>query len=145
MERESSSALSRSPDPAARPMARSWSVTPAIALTTATGACGRRSRTMAAARSMAAASPTEVPPNFITIMPALPGGSFRQISLRMEQLSVQQGRARRSADHVVREHSELPIEKIARAQAPDGNRHPGARVDVEAWLRAVGGAHVDNG
>src|SRR5256885_4649654 len=137
MERESSSALSRSPDPAARPMARSWSVTPAIALTTATGACGRRSRTMAAARSMAAASPTEVQPNFITIMPALPGGSFRQISLRMEQLSVQQGRAGGAADHVVREHGELPVQQIAGAQASDGDGHSGTRINIEAWLRSV--------
>src|SRR6476661_3144823 len=52
-------------------MARSWSVILASALTTTTGRSGRRSRTMAATRSMAWASCTEVPPNFITIMRAL--------------------------------------------------------------------------
>src|SRR5579859_5364518 len=54
-------------------MARSWSVILASALTTTTGRSGRRSRTMAATRSMAWASCTEVPPNFITIM-GTPGG-----------------------------------------------------------------------
>src|SRR5215472_9823252 len=49
-------------------MARSWSVILARALTTATGRSLCRSRTMAATRSMAFASCTEVPPNFITIM-----------------------------------------------------------------------------
>src|SRR5580765_1787392 len=49
-------------------MARSWSVILASALTTTTGRSGRRSRTMAATRSMACASCTEVPPNFMTII-----------------------------------------------------------------------------
>src|SRR5690349_17590122 len=49
-------------------MARSWSVILANALTTTTGRSGRRSRTMAATRSMLWASCTEVPPNFITII-----------------------------------------------------------------------------
>src|ERR1700676_2336067 len=39
-----------------------------MALTTTTGFCGRRPSTMEATRSMAFASSTEVPPNFITIM-----------------------------------------------------------------------------
>src|SRR5215831_922443 len=52
-------------------MDRSWSVILASALTTTTGRSGRRSRTMAATRSMACASCTEVPPNFMTIMEAL--------------------------------------------------------------------------
>src|SRR2546421_12423977 len=100
---------------------------------------------MAAARSIAAASSTEVPPNFITIMPALRGGSFRQIPLRVEQLGVQQCRAGGAADHVVREHGELPIEQIAGAQASNGDGHTRAGVHVEAWLRAGGGAHVNDG
>src|SRR5438128_11700244 len=49
-------------------MARSWSVTLAIALTTTTGFCASRPLTIAAVRSIAFASSTEVPPNFITIM-----------------------------------------------------------------------------
>ncbi len=49
-------------------MVSSVSVTLAIALTTTTGFCGRRPWTIAATRSMALASSTEVPPNFMTIM-----------------------------------------------------------------------------
>ena len=42
-------------------------VTPLIAeTTTTTGRCAAAERTMAAARRMQSASPTEVPPNFIT-------------------------------------------------------------------------------
>src|SRR3954471_804858 len=137
MERDNSSAFSRSPKPAARPVASSWSVTRAMALTITTGDCGRRSRTIAAARSIAAASSTEVPPNFITIMPALQGGSFRQVPLRVKQLRVQQGRARGAANHVVRENGELPVEQIAWAQAPDRDGHAGTGIHVEAWLRAI--------
>ena len=53
-------------------MVSSVSVTLAMALTTTTGFCGRRPLTMDATRSMALASSTEVPPNFMTIM----GGSL---------------------------------------------------------------------
>ena len=49
-------------------MVSSVSVTRAMALTTTTGFCGTRSLTIAATRSMALASSTEVPPNFITII-----------------------------------------------------------------------------
>src|SRR5947209_17570727 len=49
-------------------MVSSVSVTLAMALTTTTGFCGKRPLTMAATRSMARASSTEVPPNFITII-----------------------------------------------------------------------------
>src|SRR5580700_10235954 len=61
-------AVLRSPAPAARAMVRSWSVTLAMALTTTTGFSASRPFTMAAARAMALASCTEVPPNFMTIM-----------------------------------------------------------------------------
>jgi hypothetical protein len=44
------------------------SVTLAMALTTTTGFCANRPSTMAATRSMALLSSTEVPPNFMTIM-----------------------------------------------------------------------------
>src|SRR5207248_5818019 len=54
--------------PAALPAASSWSVTLAIALTTTTGKRSRLAATIVAARSTAAASSTEVPPNFITII-----------------------------------------------------------------------------
>src|SRR3954468_18196862 len=145
IDRESSSALSRSPLPAARPIASNWSVTRAMALTTTTGLFGRRSRTIAAARSMAAASSTEVPPNFITIMPALQGGSFRQVPVGVKKLGIQQGSTGGAADHIVREHGELPVEKIAGAQAADRNRHTGTGINIEPRLWTVGSGDVDGG
>src|SRR5689334_2319220 len=54
----------------------SWSVTFAIALTTTTGSSRRRPLTICAARSIAAASCTDVPPNFITIMGSSQGDRF---------------------------------------------------------------------
>ncbi len=53
---------------AARAIASNWSVTLAMALTTTTGFCALRPLTIVAARSMALASCTEVPPNFMTII-----------------------------------------------------------------------------
>src|SRR3954470_13743952 len=126
-------------------MASSWSVTRAIALTTTTGVLGRRSRTIAAARSMAAASSTEVPPNFITIMPALQGGSFRQVPVRVKKLGIQQGSTRGAADHVVREHGELPVKQTAGTQAADGDRHARTGVNIQPRLWTVGSGHVDDG
>src|SRR4051812_11510919 len=112
-----------------------------MALTTTTGDCGSRSRTIAAARSIAAASSTEVPPNFMTIMPALQSGSFRQVPVRMKELGVQQGSTRGSADHVVRKHGELPVEKIARTETSDGNCHAGAGIHIKPGLRPIRGVH----
>src|SRR4051812_35985908 len=110
-----------------------------MALTTTTGACGKRSRTIAAARSMAAASSTEVPPNFITIMPALQGGSFGEVPMRMKQLGIQQSRSRGSANDVMREHRELPVEKITGPETPDGDGHTGTGINVETRLRTIAG------
>src|SRR5579875_114612 len=58
----------RSPSMAVDAMARSLLVVLPIAETTTTGARSRRAWTMPATRSIAAADPTEVPPNFMTIM-----------------------------------------------------------------------------
>src|SRR5438067_11908218 len=113
-----------------------------MALTTTTGDCGRRSLTMVAARTMASASSTEVPPNFITIMPALQSGSFRQIPLRVKQLGIQQRRAGRATDHIVRKHGEFPIKKSAGAKPPDGDAHARAGINVETGLRPIGGIHI---
>jgi hypothetical protein len=44
-----------------------------MALTTTTGDCFNRLLTIVATRSIASALSTEVPPNFITIIPAPPG------------------------------------------------------------------------
>src|SRR5579863_2194666 len=98
-------------------MVSSVSVTLAIALTTTTGFCGSRSFTIAATRSMARASSTEVPPNFITII----GVSWRdcgsavrisfhrargEVAFGLEQFGVQHSRTRGAANRVVREHGE---------------------------------------
>src|SRR5947209_9506621 len=98
-------------------MPSSVSVTFDIALTTTNGRSFSRDFTMLMAREMAAASCTEVPPNFITIIGPPARGSSVEIALRLQKFSVQQGRAGRAADGVVREHSELPVEDAARAKA----------------------------
>src|SRR5271165_755230 len=143
-----SSACSRSPRPAAAAMASNWSVTLAMALTTTNGRSGRRPFTMLATRSMAVASSTEVPPNFMTITAAPPsknmgGRPSRQIALRLEEFGVEQGRARSAADGVMREHGELVVQNAAGAQPPDAHRHAVAAVNIEARLRAVGRIVID--
>src|SRR5271165_3478889 len=145
-----SSACSRSPRPAAAAMASRWSVTFAIALTTTKGCSCRRALMMLATRSMALASSTEVPPNFITITAAPPSydvgrrGS-RQVALHLQEFGVEQCRTSRAANGVVREHGELVVENAAGAQASDGDRHAMAAVHVEARLRTVGGIVVHDG
>ena len=143
-----------------RRRAASWSVTLAMALTTTTGCLPMATRpaTMAAVRSMAAGSSTEVPPNFITtrLMPNLPivlalaaerrlgarGSRGRSHWFKFaqagQQLGVEDGGSGGAANGVVREHSELPIEQAAGAQAADGDGHAAAAIAVEAGLRAVG-------
>src|SRR5271166_2206415 len=137
-----SSACARSPRPAAAAMASNWSVTLAMALTTTNGCSDRRAFTMLATRSIAVASSTEVPPNFMTITDAPPGldvgGRWsRQIALRLEEFSVEQRRSRCAADSVVREHSELVVQNAAGTQSSHGNGHSVAAVHIEAWLRTV--------
>src|SRR6185312_16337181 len=118
-------------------MARSWSVIFASALTTTTGLSVRRSRTMAATRSMARASCTEVPPNFITIMAALrPAGSI-EVALRSEQFAVQNGCTRGAANGVVGEHCESPVEYVARTQTSNHGRHAAPTIAVKAGLWTV--------
>src|SRR3954470_7163571 len=107
-------AASRSPAPEAFAQATSWSVTLAIALTTRTGFCARRDSTILAARPMAAASSTEVPPNFMTIIASsLSASGIRvaEVSLHLQQLGVEQGSAGSAADGIVRQQRELPVEQ----------------------------------
>src|SRR6185437_10266553 len=118
-------------------MARSWSVIFASALTTTTGLSVRRSRTIVATRSMARASCTEVPPNFITIMAALPAAGSIEISLRFEQFAVQNGCTGRTADSVVGEHGESPVEYVAGSQPPNHGRHAASTVSIKPRLRPV--------
>src|ERR671930_1276712 len=135
-------AFSRSPLPAACAMARSWSVTLASALTTTTGFSGRRSRTMHAARSMAAASSTDVPPNFMMIMHEARGSI--QVSLHLQQFRIEQRRARRPADGIVREHSELPVQQTAGTQPPYAHGHAAATFGVQPRLRTIWRGVVDD-
>src|SRR5271169_6877087 len=117
-------------------MVNNWSVTFAMALTTTTGFCARRPLTIAAARSMALASCTEVPPNFITIIGGRTStegsrdqlnkrycmdtsGFSPEVSPHFEQLSVQQGGARRAANRVMGKHGEHPVQDTARPQTAD--------------------------
>src|SRR5436190_17694560 len=60
------------------------SVTLAMALTTTTGFCARRPSTMEATQSMALASSTEVPPNFMTIMGGTSLGGWVEVLQRLE-------------------------------------------------------------
>ncbi len=50
-----------------------------------------------------------------------------------QQLGIQQRRARRAANGVVREHGELPVQQSAGAQAADGGGH--ARPAHAIWIR----------
>src|SRR5271157_1151206 len=156
--RQPSSACSRSPRPAAAAMASNWSVTLAMALTTTNGRSGKRDFTMLATRSMAVASSTDVPPNFMTITAAsgspnerrfcarwgggpppqdVAGRGSRKIALRLEEFGVEQRRSRRAADGVVREHGELVVQNAAWTQASNRYRHSITAVYIEAGLRTV--------
>src|SRR5690242_10753485 len=99
-----------------------------MALTTTTGCRSRRPFTMAATRSMALASCTDVPPNFITSMGGRTSvavehrlscgaahhsvcprgldqsGASLQVALRLKEFGIQQGRAGSPTDGVVRKH-----------------------------------------
>src|SRR5450759_5402003 len=133
---------SRSPFPAAAAMASNWSVTLAMALTTTKGRCDKRAFTMAATRSMAAASSTDVPPNFMTITAAPPEKEVealasRQEALSLEEFRVEDGGASGATNGIVREHSELIVEHTAGTQPSHAHGHPAAAVHIEARLRPV--------
>src|SRR5580704_8066728 len=108
-----------------------------MALTTTAGLCSRRPFTIPAERSMARASSTEVPPNFITIigLKSLETCRSIEISLDFQQLGIEQGGASRAADGIVREHSKLPVEYSARTQPPYSSCHSVSAVRIEARLR----------
>src|ERR1700760_2768206 len=102
-------------------MPSSVSVTLDIALTTTNGRSFSRDFTMLIAREMAAASCTEVPPNFITIIGPPARASSVEIALRFQELGVQQRRARCAPNRVVRQHRELPVEDAAWTQTSHSN------------------------
>src|ERR1700722_17850490 len=100
-------------------MVRSVSVTLAMALTTTTGFCARRPSTMEATRSMALASSTDVPPNFMTIMGGSCGlGSCRRRPSRCARdssLRLQNGSARNDA--IGFEEAKIRFRRQRRAQS----------------------------
>src|ERR1700685_3060013 len=133
-----------------------------MALTTTTGFCGSRPLTISAARSIALASCTEVPPNFMTIIGSGTSAaderdqtshfcrigtccSSPQVSPHFEQLRVQQSRARRASNGVVGKHGEFPVEDATWPQTADRSRHAIARVNIEPRLRPVSRNRVLHG
>src|SRR5712671_4837361 len=128
-----------------------------MALTTTTGFCDDRPLTIAATRSIARASSTDVPPNFITIMgvaswqdyESANPRSFRvtivEIALGLEQFGIQHGRAGGAPNGVVREHGKFPIQHAARPQMPNRRCHARAHINVKARLRTVIRLQVNHG
>src|SRR5205807_91660 len=125
-------------------MARSWSVILARALTTTTGCSCKRSRTIPEMRSMACASCTEVPPNFITIMEAPLAVVSTDIALGFQQFAVQNGSACGSTNGVVGKNGKFPVKKIAGTQPSYDGSHASAPVDVQSRLRPVGGRVINH-
>src|SRR6202007_227141 len=92
-------------------------------------------------------------PNFITttLMPQFPSsvivqqtlsarrslGKRFQLAQTRQQLCIQNGRAGRSANGVVREQGELPVEHIAGTQAAHRNSHAVAAIAIQAGLRSI--------
>src|SRR5438270_10003590 len=113
-------------------MVRSVSVTLAMALTTTTGCCDWRPATIEVTRSMALASSTEVPPNFITII-----GASSKVSLGLEEFGVEDGGSGRAADRIVREHGEFPVEDATGAQPSHHGSHAGSHFHVETRLGTI--------
>src|SRR5688500_11356155 len=87
---------------------------------------------MSIARRILSAFITEVPPNWMTIMPAV----SRKEALRLEDFGIQDGGARRAADRVVDEGDHAQVEDRAGADSSDGDRHAVLPLAIEARLRA---------
>src|SRR5438552_2247991 len=121
-------------------------VTPANAETTTIGNCDFRSATMSIAFATRCASPTEVPPNLMTIMarpraarlPLAVGrwpwvgfygeqrtanGERSQQPLRLEQLRIQDRHSRGAANGVMHQRDHPEVEQRARTQAADRDAH----------------------
>src|SRR5437763_1921378 len=150
---------SMSPSHAASLQATRSLVTPASAETTTIGSRSRRSATMSIAFATRCASPTEVPPNLITIMMSYALRVARcasrptsqlaprysqpsQHPLRLEQLRVQQRGACGTSDRVVDERDHPIVEDRIGTQPSHAHRHAALAVAVEARLRAVGRVDV---
>src|SRR6185312_7539487 len=92
---------------------------------------------MAATRSMACASCTEVPPNFITIMAALPPIASSEIALCLEQLAVEDGGPGGATDGVMRKDCKSPVKNVAGAQPPHHGGHTASAVTIEPRLGTI--------
>src|SRR6267378_2508360 len=116
-----------------------------MALTTTTGRSASRPCTIWPTRSIAFASCTEVPPNFMTIMgggaPCGCGGwqtiFSPEIPLRLQEFGIEESGSGGSAYRIVGEHGEFPVQHIALAQAPNRGRHSRTRIHIQPRLRAV--------
>src|SRR5271163_1693745 len=93
-----------------------------------------RSQTAGLRRHDSAFLRVSAPPWWVFLSP--------EVSLCLEQFSVEQGSAGRAANGVVRQHRELPIQHVALAQAADRRRHARSKVNVKARLRTVRCSHV---
>src|SRR5436190_4012758 len=130
-------------------------VTPLSAETTTIGCCSLRSATMSIAFATRCASPTDVPPNLMTIMmagsqlavrgsrsppncqPRTADCELSQESLRFQQLSIEQRRACRAADGVVHQGDHAQIEDRAWTETPDGDAHAALPIAIESRLRTI--------
>src|SRR5438445_957572 len=130
-------------------------VTPASADTTTIGFFSRRSATMSIAFATRCASPTDVPPNLMTIMTRWPlavgrwpwplllgerrtaNGELSQQPLRFQQLRIQNRRTRGAANRVVHQRDHPQIEQRTRTEAADRDAHAVFAIAIEARLRAI--------
>ena len=92
---------------------------------------------------MASGSATDVPPNFITMGPAVAINRPEQ-AFGLHQLGIEHGRAGGAANRVVTERDELDVEHRAGPEAADGDGHAAVALDVEPRLRPVVRVQVDD-
>src|SRR5579864_51115 len=128
---------------------------------------------MEATRSMALASSTEVPPNFMTIIGGGPSAAYRKrparhpllrlkdgfaqddastlghsdsskVAFGLQEFRIQHCRSGCTSNCVVREHGEFPVEDAAGAKTADHRCHASAGVDIKPRLRTVIRIYIDN-
>src|SRR5215831_17003154 len=74
--------------------------------------------------------------------PALPSSS--EVPLGFQQLGIQDSGSSSSADGVVGQYRELPVENAARAKPSNRRGHASTHIDVETRLWTVIGLEVDD-
>src|SRR4029077_7831857 len=97
--------------------------------------------TICAARAIEEASPTEVPPNFITrtglFISSGSGARQTEVAFCNKQFGVEDGRAGGAPDGVVAEGDEKKIENAVRHAGAHREGPAGARGSVQARLRPI--------